>query len=205
MSGPPGIAAISEDCVHDGTAQVAFGTQASPPPPPPTPKPKPCKCKTLTVELQHGRLPELVDSTAGRLSIDLWLHWEMDCTKGSGGCEGTITASPSVADKNKGLRIKRLKGKSRGGEITCKGPCFKLNGGNVHFRLAGGANFGEGKLARSVRAITLEVDRFCSKDLAPKVFEFVFSRGTGAPDIDHLKSDFNGNGIPDGDEKKKKK
>ena len=197
---PPGITAGSTDCVSDFNIPTDYGSS----PPPPQPKPKPCKCKTLDVEIPVLRHPEIVRSTAGGLSIDFWLKWVMDCTNGAGRCRGTVTASPTVGDRASGLRVKRLKGKNRTGVIDCEGPCSRLNGGNVHFRLLGGANFGEAKLGKSVRVITLEVDRFCSRDLAPRTLDFVFGRDyRGEPEIDFEKSDLNGNGIRDGKEKKK--
>ena len=189
----------------DGKQDVVVGaTGPTSAPPKPKPKPPPCKCKTLTVELAFGSKPEIVDSTPGHLSIALTLHWEMDCTNGSGRCKGTITASPATSDRANGLRLKRLTGKNRTGAIACEGPCTKRNGGNVRFRLAGGATFGSEKLGKSVRVITLEVDRFCSRELAPRTFDLIFGRDElGKPEIDYEKSDLNGNGIRDGREKKK--
>jgi len=188
----------------DGKQDVVVGA-TGPTSAPPKPKPKPqCRCKTLTAELAFGSKPEIVESTPGHLSIDLTLHWEMDCTDGAGDCKGTITTSPTTADRANGLRLKRLKGRNRTGVIACEGPCTKPNGGNVRFRLAGGANFGSEKLGKSVRVITLEVDRFCSRELAPRTFDLIFGRDElGKPEIDHEKSDLNGNGIRDGREKKK--
>lgn len=188
----------------DGKQDVVVGaTGPTSAPPPPKPKPPPCKCKTINVDFEHRSKPEIVDSTAGRLSIDLWLHWDMECTTGAGRCTGRVVASPTVQDKNSGLRIKRLKGTNRTGVIKCDGPCSEpIHGGIVHFRMVGGSNFGAAKLGKSVRLITLEVDRFCTRDLAPKTFDFVFGLYGGKPEIDYKKSDLNGNGIADGKEKK---
>ena len=182
-----GTIAVSSDCKADFSFEVS-GPSA------------PCMCDKLTVQI---RGVDIVQATPTHLSIDLPITWDMECTGGAGKCTGELNVAPTVEDRRSGLRVKRLKGTSRTGKVSCKGSCQRGNGANVRFRISGGASFGSGKLGKSVRTISVEVDRFCERERAPLIFDIALGSDASGPYIDPKKSDLNGNGIADGKEKKR--
>jgi len=107
-AGPPGTAAVSEDCVTDATARVTFASK---------PQPTPCMCERLDPTLTVTGLVAGAADTTG-LTIFARLSWTMKCTGGTGTCRGRLEVGPAPGDARKGLRVSVG---SKDGVIPCSG------------------------------------------------------------------------------------
>jgi hypothetical protein len=123
----------------------------------------------------------------------------MRCTAGSEAtCSGSLRLSPTAADRARGLRLVAAK-PPRSSTFVCMGLC----GGSAYknskkYSLIGGSSFGTEALGRTVKTLSLEVDRICSGKVTSQVIDFAFdSRGR----LDLAKSDLDGNGAADGKRK----
>ncbi len=171
----------------------------------PRAKPAPCKCKKLTahiaLETKGDRVlfgPE-VRATANRFAMSFFVQSEMRCTAGSEAtCSGSLRLSPTAADRARGLRLVAAR-PPRSSTFVCMGLC----GGSAYknskkYSLIGGSSFGTEALGRTVKTLSLEVDRICSGKVTSQVIDFAFdSRGR----LDLAKSDLDGNGAADGKRK----
>ncbi len=192
--GPPGVAAVSEDCVTDATARVTFAS---------TPKPTPCQCDRLDVSLAISDVAGLSAQGVG-LTIYGRLNWKLVCTGGAGRCEGRIEARPSKPDARKGLKMmtRPLKlHQVQPDNVTCEGNCGKTTANSLKVALSAQTEAFDGsRLGTIVRSVSVDVERTCKRKRPTVTLELVFKRVDGRVRIDRAKSDLNGNEVPDGEE-----
>jgi len=166
------------------------------------PAPEPCECDSLEVGLNLRYV------TSGRV-VSFDLGWSMECTKGTGRCSGLLTAAITKSDRGKRvlLAVEAKSGKAtveRGERvwrvdcgIECDSGVAASPQGNEDLTIFAPA---DGDFGKTVGSVTVEVDRFCRRELAPKIFRVAFNADGY---ISKGRSDLNGNGIPDGKEKQK--
>jgi streptogramin lyase len=156
---------------------------------------KPCECESLDLTLG------LQKSSPQDALLDF--NWSLECTGGAGKCDGTFVVSLDKAAVTAGvehgfgrrdLEIRRL---GNGIRATCTGDCTSPREGRSSLFL--NLPFLRGEFGTKVRTMTVAVERTCRRVLAPKIFEIVFRRDG---ELDRKRSDLNGNGVPDGREKK---
>ncbi len=187
-AGPPGTAAVSEDCVTDATARVTFSSR---------PQPTPCACERLDPKLSvSGVVAGAADRTG--LTIFARLSWTMKCTGGTGTCRGRLEVSPAPGDARKGLRV--FVG-SNDGVIQCSGRCSRVTVGSRKAPItASTLQFDGSRIGNQVRSVRIEVERTCARKRPTLTLEIVFKRSAGKVQVDRAKSDLNGNDVPDGEE-----
>lgn len=191
-----------------GSDVIGRATGPAPPAPPPNPSPAKCKCESL------AWVPDRV-SDAGYAtmrgpqrpsSFELRVagFWTLECTRGSGGCRGSIeVAVPPALQKSlalrlgKGPRAEWANAKGTVGTIICRSGCGKRRKSGFAFNVLGGSKLGFGARGVTTRSITLYVFTNCSGKRTRKEITAVFDND-GL--IDFARSDFNGNDIPDGRE-----
>jgi hypothetical protein len=170
-----------------------------PRPPPPPPRPKPCACESLDVQLDW--------TIASEQEAAFALDWVLGCTKGDGGCAGKLEVELTTASKRENVRLRVTHAgtaQATGATwlVDCRGKCFRARPrttagtGSVRLSTPGREVFGP----RGIASVTLEVDRTCKRRLTTKRFRVAFNAGGG---ISLRRSDLNGNGVPDGNEKRK--
>jgi len=191
---------FSSTCVAGSdVVKQSSGPTAPPPPPPPPPKKTPCVCDSLDVQLDIRRVDE-------RKAL-AFVEWELECTKGNGSCEGRLEVELATSAERANVRLQDIDPtprRAKGGAwlVDCKGKCGRNHGRLTReersfFLLPPLAeDLGPG----GIGAVTLEVDRFCRRQLTTKRFRIAFNAG-GV--ISKRRSDLNGNGVADGKEKKR--
>jgi hypothetical protein len=130
---------------------------------------RPCRCQSFFVRGSHVRTPLVND----KIDLDVNLAWTLICTRGRGGCRGTIDIDPPPGFTNRLPR--RI-------PVTCEGRCKKTTEGN--FRLSMRTlfkNFTPKK--RANRTYTIKLRRTC--------------QGRPIPGALRLQVAFNGNGVWD--------
>jgi hypothetical protein len=102
--------------------------------------------------------------------------------------------STTPADRADGLGIL-----TSDATVTCEGLCGEGGVATKRFVVVGGARFAADRLGRAVRTISLEIDRLCAGKRSSTVVDFAFGPNGK---LDLARSDLDGNGIPDGKEKR---
>jgi hypothetical protein len=170
-----------------GPAAAPPPPPAPAPPPPPAPKPKACVCKDLKTRIVANR--SNVTGNATGFTMELLVEWRLTCTKGPGGCKGSIQLVPSVSGKRRGIAVTQP-----AAAVTCNGPCAKTTTRFQKVVVTGGARWANGKRGRSDRLVRLQVKRTCKGTRVPQTLDVVFDRQGG---FDLRRSDLDGNGIED--------
>lgn len=161
----------------------------------------PCLCDRLGARIH----PYFASVTSSGMRVAFSLTWEMTCTEGAGTCQGRLMLGAPPGDRAQGLQVFRVVGKgqkrTKATAVTCVGPCSRASTGATRFNIVGGRNFSKDKLGKTVKLVSIEVERFCERRRAPQTFTLVFLAGPRGP-LDIARSDLNGNGIPDGRERR---
>jgi hypothetical protein len=116
-------------------------------PPPPPPQPPPCKCLLMTARIVPSSLKLKVGyvehngkrSDAPDRYFTFTIHWVLNCSKGSGGCNGRLAVVAPDTPKL-GFYWSRAKYPDRDPQvfsIACKGACAALSDGGAKLQLAG--------------------------------------------------------------------
>lgn len=162
--------------------------------------PEPCECDSLDVRLHT--------EPAGRTELTLGFDWTLECTGGEGACEGNLSVSGDRAARTAGVKADvvgsdKMTVERSGNEIhvTCRGDCkgpttSGPRGAYLILKAPTGNAFGNDDIG----SVTVVVERTCRRKLAPKIFRIAFGE-LGLVSL--RRSDLNGNGVPDGQEKKK--
>lgn len=178
-----------------GSDQVGRAT-GPPPPPPPKPKPPSCQCKSLEI-VDGKRRPRTNDDFA----VDF--EWRLTCTPRNGrkGCEGKIEVVPTTQGKYKAeVRV------PADSERVCKGNCKKVTDGPAFVGMSFARDDPIKFLGQTFR---FKLKLFCKRgskyvQVGTQTASVAFKeKGFSGHPIDPVQSDFNANGIADGDEKKK--
>jgi hypothetical protein len=192
---------VSADCQTDAQGIVTGPTR------PPATK-KPCACKSLSWAV--GRVAgsfyltlEKERSQRG-MTLRLGSKWVMRCTKGNGGCKGALTVTiPPAQQRSLGLRFGNIGPEAFHGRTTavviCKSKTCEAASDSYAFQLVGGPKLGFGKRGVDTRSVTLVVSAACGRTRERKQLTIVFGEDSG---VDRERSDFNGNDVPDGAEKR---
>jgi hypothetical protein len=198
-SGSPGTGAISEDCKTDASVVMAFGSPPKPTPPKPKPEPKKCECKKVDVATRNVFV--------GQFDWSMTLDWVLTC-KGDIGvkCQGEIRQFGWVGnDQIKVLRPRPQKAKK--GQppnpvvVTCKGKCSKKPT-KSSTRVSGTTKSNAFRTkVRAGQGYTFTFSSFCGDRLSGRYRVYVKFDAKGR--LDKKKSDLNGNGVIDADEKKR--
>jgi hypothetical protein len=196
-----GKLSVSADCQAD-----AQGTVTGPTVPPATEKP--CACKSLKWAI--GRIGEfglhatpIKERSQSGMTLRLASKWIMTCTRGTGGCKGALTVTiPPGQQRSLGLRFgdgpKAFRGQTTA-VVICKSKTCETATDTFAFDLLGGPRLGFGKRGVDTDSVTLVVSAACGKKRERKQLTIVFGANGRA---DFRRSDFNGNDVPDGDEKR---
>jgi len=166
----------------------------------PVAPPKPCKCITFTARIVPKSL-SLFGITNTGLNLGFTVAWAMNCTTGTGDCEGEFELAPPQPAGPLGAKIRLVDNEGRigpaSGKFTCKGDCGTLTTGIQSFRLFGKAGFGAKK--RANKSYKLTMARTCQgAKIAPLKFTLTFDK---LGQVDKKKSDLNADGKPDGKKK----
>jgi streptogramin lyase len=185
----PGTRSVTVTFKGTSAVPVDFGVYAQ------TPKPEPddCECKELTVAVNTAQ-DLVVDAGREGLRLQFLLGWKLKCSGGEGNCTGRLLLSPATGDRAEGLRI------DGDTAVSCKARCAETLIAYHKVVLDGGARFGTQRLGKSVRVISLEIDRVCAGTTKTTVVDFAFG---GDGKLDLKRSDLNGNGVADGKEKRR--
>jgi len=161
----------------------------------------PCECEKLTARIgtpsrEYGVFPPpKVDSFPSGLELEFFVRGDLKCSRGErGSCRGLLELSLTRADRADGLSLRE-----DSTTVECVKPCGTSSATSQRVVVLGGPRFGSKALGKTVRTISLEIDRVCAERRSTTVVEFAFDPG-GTLDLE--RSDLDGNGIPDGREKK---
>jgi hypothetical protein len=173
-SGPAGTAAISEDCVADQSAPVAFGSAPAPL--------RKCLCRSLDVD-------EL-DASLRATKMKLEIEWTLRCRKGSGSCEGLLQIVPPK--KKFAFQLTRK-------TDVCRGPCGRKTNGQTLATIPypkGAPDRFAGETFRFTFRKFCRVGNAYRPAGAQTATVVVNEKGR----VDRVASDLDANGVPDGDE-----
>ena len=138
--------------------------------------------------------------------MNLDLDWALGCTKGSGRCKGKLEVELSTASKRAKVRllvVQNGRGVATGGTwlVDCEGACSPNRPRTIRGEAGVSLDAPDGEVfgPRGIGSVTLEVDRVCKRRLTTRRFLVAFNAGGK---VSLRRSDLNGNGVPDGREKR---
>ncbi len=182
---------VSSNCQTDVAASVSG-------PALPPPKEKKCKCAGLTVTTRAANI--------GFASWSMTVDWTLTCTgDAGGGCQGEIR--PGGWNRGDMVITRPKAPKAKKGEtpkplvLTCKGKCKKKpSKGSV--RLSGRAEKSLKRTTRAAQQYQFVLNQYCDgKKVGNTRVTVVFDLNGR---VDKKASDLNANGVPDGQDKKRR-
>jgi hypothetical protein len=151
---------LSADCVGDITGQLSGPTVAS----------SPCNCISLNGRIVPKTIKITNPGEAGGIHLEFSVSWFMNCSAGTGGCNGQLELIPPQPAKKLKTRFKPISGR-----IDCATNCATNRSGVAHFTLIGGPALGNPK--RLGKSFTITMKRTCQgKTVAPQRFVLVFNK-----------------------------
>jgi hypothetical protein len=155
---------LSTDCSTDVTGPLSGPAAAQPP------AAQPCECISFYARVLPKSITITNPGELGGLHMEFDVAWFMNCTQGSGGCNGQFELLPPQPALALKARLKPISG-----HIDCITDCATQKTGIAHFTLIGGPALGNAK--RKGKSFTLTLKRTCQgKAVAPQTFTFVFNR-----------------------------
>ncbi len=151
---------VSGDCVGDVTGQLSGPTAAN----------TPCNCISLNGRIVPKTIKITNPGESGGIHLEFSVAWFMNCSTGTGGCNGQFELLPPQPALKLKTRFKPISGR-----INCSTDCASNTSGVAHFTLIGGPALGNPK--RLGKSFTITMKRTCQgKKVAPQRFVLVFNR-----------------------------
>jgi WD40-like Beta Propeller Repeat len=163
-------------------------------------QPLPCRCEQLQWRLAFGRQVVLLEPGAATMRLRVSAAAVVTCGHGTGGCDATMTFHVPPAMTRLGVQLHPLAGalggRWTGPELSCTGSC----GGQANrvlfgFDVLGGPQLGFGRRGLDTRSVSLVVVGACHAKQVRSDVTIVFGRDGN---VDLGRSDFDGDGVPDG-------
>lgn len=149
---------VSSDCFADVTGSLSGPVAA------------PCRCISLTGRIVPKTIKLTNPGERGGLHMEFSVSWFMNCTTGTGGCNGKFELLPPQPALKLGARLKPINGR-----INCSADCGNQAAGVMHFTLIAGPALGNPR--RDGKGYTLTMKRTCQGvQTTSQKFRLVFNK-----------------------------